>query len=60
MAFCVVEAIANSQKSASSLEDALPLPPVDKIGPQSFELMRVIGQGGYGKVRNALFRIPTG
>lgn len=35
--------------------------PIDeKIGPESFELLKVLGKGGYGKVRWCLCLMATG
>jgi len=30
-------------------------PKDEKIGPNSFELLKVLGKGGYGKVRKVYF-----
>ncbi len=49
VAVSVMDAIAESHHSASSL--AVPGSfEAARVGPGNFELMRVIGQGGYGKV----------
>lgn len=34
-----------------ALSGELVNPKDEKIGPQSFELLKVLGKGGYGKVR---------
>lgn len=33
------------------LNDTLVNPPNCKVGPQDFQLLKVLGKGGYGKVR---------
>ena len=32
--------------------------PKEKIGPEDFELLKVLGKGGYGKVLNLLTELP--
>jgi hypothetical protein len=46
MAVSVVDALAESVSSTASERMAAP-----KVGPGNFDLLRVIGKGGYGKVR---------
>eukprot|EP00049_Salpingoeca_infusionum_P023188 m.10799 g.10799 ORF g.10799 m.10799 type:complete len:602 (-) comp5618_c0_seq1:120-1925(-) len=48
-AMSVMDAMAMSLCGAS-LESAPDLPPPKKVGPENFDLLKVIGQGGYGKV----------
>ena len=31
-------------------------PKDEKIGPESFELLKVLGKGGYGKVRKTILK----
>uniref|UniRef100_A0A7E4UV23 non-specific serine/threonine protein kinase n=1 Tax=Panagrellus redivivus TaxID=6233 RepID=A0A7E4UV23_PANRE len=42
--------MADPQVEAIPIADALVNPPNTRIGPQDFQLLRVLGKGGYGKV----------
>ena len=42
----VVDALQENESSALSRGEAV----VPRVGPANFELLRVIGKGGYGKV----------
>ena len=52
---------ALSPEAPSSEEAASTSPQCDeKVGPDSFELLRVVGQGAFGKVRQVTFALQIG
>ena len=50
MSVSVMDAMAASQRALSFASPIAPPAAVEKVNRDSFELLRVIGQGGYGKV----------
>jgi hypothetical protein len=46
-----------SVKETSLLNAAMSLDNYEKVGPESFELLKVLGQGGYGKVCGPSLRL---
>lgn len=47
--FCVFHRAAGNYEEVELTEDSVNLGP-ERIGPHCFELLRVLGKGGYGKV----------
>lgn len=41
---------------AIDLSESTVNPPNTRVGPENFELLKVLGKGGYGKV--SVFRVP--
>lgn len=44
----------NGDVEEVALSDALVNPSHEKVGPQHFQLLKVLGKGGYGKVKKYL------
>ena len=46
--------LSDSTMETVSISEEIVNPSNEKVGPESFELLKVLGKGGYGKVCHAI------